>query len=57
MVRSFLVTEPIVAQRRPSGHVMVTSMDERMAVEFDATGRRIWRFDSPAGRLTRAVRH
>ncbi|MFM7539750.1 MAG: PQQ-binding-like beta-propeller repeat protein [Planctomycetota bacterium] len=57
MVRSFLVTEPIVAQRLPSGHVMVTSMDERMAVEFDATGRRIWRFDSPAGRLTRAVRH
>lgn len=57
IVRSFHVTEPIVAQRLPSGHVMVTSMDERMAVEFDATGRRIWRFDSPAGRLTRAIRH
>ena len=57
IVRSFNITEPIIAQRLPSGHVMVTSMDERMAVEFDATGRRIWRFESPAGRLTRAVRH
>lgn len=57
IVRSFPVVEPIVAYRMSSGHVMVTSMDERRAVEFDATGRRIWTFDSPAGRLTRAVRH
>ena len=57
IVRSFSIIEPIVAKRLASGHVMVTSMEDRMAAEFDAAGRRIWELSSRNSRLTRAIRH
>ena len=56
-LRRFRVSEPIIAQRLPSGHVMVTSMAEQKAMEFDAAGRVVWEFQSRLSRVSRAVRH
>jgi len=56
-LRRFRVGEPIVAHRLASGHVMVTSMAEQKAMEFDAAGRVVWEYQSRTSRVSRALRH
>ena len=56
-LRRFRVPEPIVAQRLPNGHVMITSMVEQKAMEYDASGRVVWEYQSRTSRVTRAIRH
>jgi hypothetical protein len=56
-VRRFRVAEPIIAQRLANGHVMITSMSEQKAMEYDAAGRVVWEYQSRTSRVTRAIRH
>ena len=56
-LRRFRVNEPIMAHRLPNGHVMMTSMAEQRAMEYDAAGRLVWDYQSQFSRVTRALRH
>jgi HEAT repeat protein len=56
-VWSVSVPRPVAATRLANGHTLVTSMlPETGAVEFDGTGREVWSYQSPSGRVTRALR-
>ena len=56
-VWSVTVPRPVAATRLANGHTLVTSMlPETGAVEFDGTGREVWSYQSPSGRVTRALR-
>ena len=49
---------PIMAQRLPNGHTLVTSMQVALgAIEFDAEGKQVWQHKRPDTRVTRALRH
>jgi hypothetical protein len=49
------VVTPIVATRLRNGNTLVTSMDQRRAVEFDPAGHEVWYSEHPT-RVTRALR-
>lgn len=55
LVREFAVADPIAAHALPNGHVLVTSMSEKRAIEFDRAGREVWQHKRDT-RVTRAVR-
>jgi hypothetical protein len=52
------IKSPIVATRLRNGNTLVTSMDPQnyRAVEFDRTGREVWRYVGNNTRVTRALR-
>lgn len=58
LVKSYPVSEPIVAMALPNGNVLATSMDEKAAIELSTKGgevKEVWKF-SRETRVTRAVR-
>jgi len=51
------IDRPVMAMRLPSGHTMVTSMNEAIgAVEFDRMSKQVWQYKTDT-RVTRAYRH
>jgi hypothetical protein len=56
VLRAVMVQQPITAVALPNGHLIVTSMNQKRAVEFDRTGKEVWEYKRDT-RVTRAVRH
>jgi hypothetical protein len=54
-VHSTEVVQPVAALRLPNGHLLVTSMTEHRAIEFDRAGKEVWQFKHET-RVTRAFR-
>jgi len=55
VLRTFAVSEPIVATRLANGNTLITSMRERRAVDFDLVGKLVWEYRANT-RVTRAFR-
>jgi hypothetical protein len=55
VVRTLPVAEPIAAVYLPNGHLLVTSMSQKRAVELDRSGKEVWEYKRTT-RVTRAVR-
>jgi hypothetical protein len=55
VVRELAVQQPIAALALPNGHVVVTSMNLKRAIEFDRAGKEVWEYKRDT-RVTRAVR-
>ncbi len=55
IVRTIPVASPIAAVALPNGHVLVTSMSRKCAVEFDRAGKEVWEYRRDT-RISRAVR-
>src|SRR5262249_3912360 len=47
---------PIAALRLPSGHLLITSMESKLAVQLDAAGKLVWEYGQDT-RVTRALRY
>lgn len=56
IVREIKVEEPITASALRNGHVVITSMSKKRAVQVDRTGKEVWEYKRET-RVTRAVRH
>jgi hypothetical protein len=56
VVREISVPQPITATALPNGHIVVTSMSQKRAIEFDRAGKEVWEYKRDT-RVTRAVRH
>ena len=55
IIRTISVQQPIAAFALPNGHVIVTSMTRKCAVEFDRSGKEVWEYRHDT-RVSRAVR-
>jgi hypothetical protein len=50
------VEDPIAAVRLGSGNLLVTSMSQKRALEYDPAGKLVWSYYHPDSRVTRAFR-
>jgi hypothetical protein len=55
IIRTIAVPQPIAAFALPNGHVIVTSMTQKSAIEFDRSGKEVWVYRHST-RVSRAVR-
>jgi hypothetical protein len=55
IVRDLAVTAPIAALSLPDGHILVTSMAQKRAVEIDRSGKEVWEYRRDV-KVSRAVR-
>jgi hypothetical protein len=55
IVRTLAVQQPIAAVALPNGHVIVTLMLQKSAVEYDRAGKEVWEYRRET-RVSRAVR-
>jgi HEAT repeat protein len=56
MIRQVGVSQPISALALPGGKILVTSMQQKRAIEFDRAGKEVWQYKRDS-RVTRAVRY
>ncbi len=56
VLHEYSVEQPIAAVRLDNGNILVTSMDEKRALELDAAGKEIWTYRSARSRVNRAWR-
>jgi hypothetical protein len=55
IIREITISQPITAAALANGHLIVTSMTQKRAVEFDRAGKEVWEYKRDT-RVTRAVR-
>jgi hypothetical protein len=56
VLHEYPVEQPIAAVRLDNGNILVTSMEEKRAIELDPAGKEIWSYRSTKSRVNRAWR-